>query len=298
MDIKNELGNEVRILTKRMSHIDEQIGKIHRLLSPLQSSPINHPSPLSTSDDKSIALAQPVRPPSLTLTTIATPSDGNPIPSRVSPLCEKPSTSSDLNPLSSTKSDIADPSSSTSVTHQSSDSDSVGLSVPPPPSIYNRSENSSLFSLGLSTIPRASASNKIAPASISSSPRPAPNQTFRPVSNTRYNPGRSPKLKSRSSRNRSDSKHQSSSEKSIIIDLESPTENKATPLLPTSKPSNTNVFRRFLPNPDLSENSSTLLYPRTSDDERPISPGSSGNDDDDHRPLTSSSSKHHHQTLL
>lgn len=296
MDIKNELGNEVRILTKRMSHIDEQISKIHRLLAPRQSSTINQPSPLSTSEEKSLVL---IRPPSLTLTAIATPSDVNIIPSKMSPLCEKPSISSDLNPLSSTKSDSADHSLNTSVTRQSSDSDSVGLSNPPPRSVYNRSSNSPILSLGLSTIPRASASNKIAPAAITSSPRPAPNQTFRPVSNTRYHPGRSPKLKSRSFRNRSDAKHQSSSDKSTVIDLESPIENKATPLLSTSKSSgNTSVFRRFLPNPDLGEKSSALLYPPTSDDERPMSPASSGNDDDDHRPLTSSSTKHHHQTLL
>lgn len=261
-----------------MSHIDEQISKIHRLLSPLQSSMTNNPSPVSTSEEKSII--PPQRPPTLTLTTIATPSDPNP-----TSFYADPNTHESL-------------SSSSSVTRQSSDPDSIVLSIPPPPSVYNRSAGSSLLNLGVSTIPRASASNKIAPAAPSNSPPQASHQTFRPVSNTRYNPGRSPKLRSRSSRNRSDVKVQPSSDKATIIELESPTENKATPLLTTSKPSISNPFRRFMTNSDSNENTSVLLYPPGSDDERPLSPASSGNDDDDHRPLTSSSSKHHHQTLL
>ena len=280
-----------------MSHIDEQIGKIHRLLSPLQPSMTNNPSPVSTSEEKPIVplRSPPQRPPTLTLTSIATPSDVNPTSFKLSPVLETTSLHSVPNPTSDTKIDLYEP----SVMPQTSDPESIALSIPPPPSVYNRSAGSSVLNLGLAAIPRASASNKIAPAASSSnSPRQTSHLTFRPVSNTRYNPGRSPKLRSRSSRNRSDLKAQSSSDKSTVIELESPTENKATPLLTASKPVSSNLFRRFLTNPDSIEKSSSLLYPPTSDDEHPISPPSSGNDDDDHRPLTSSSSKYHHQTLL
>jgi hypothetical protein len=194
------------------------------------------------------------------------------------------------------------------LTRQGSDQEPVVVCIPPPPSIYNRSAGSSAVRLGISTIPRGSASNKIVPAPSSTSPKQSSNTSFRPVSNIRYNPGRSPKLKARSHQNRSSIKHQQQFEKSTIIELESPTQKDVTdknvPLIPTSASatkSGSNVFRRFMTggsNKEKTEISSTLLYPPTSDDEHPMSPASSGNDDDDYRPLTSSSSKHQHQTLL
>jgi len=309
-----------------MVHIDEQISQIYKLLSPLHSSITNNPSPVSSSGEQSLITVQPIpRPPSLSLTTIASPSDVNPNSLKISPVFETPSFYSDtnttkpffdMNPLPSTITDVHDvslqsktndPLLSTSSTRQSSDSESATLSIPPPPSVYNRSGGSSVLSLGISTVPRGSVSNKIAPASSSVGPKQPLNTTFRPVSNTRYNPGRSPKPKARSYQNRSNIKHQQQSEKSTIIELESPTQkdeaNKDAPLLPTSTSttkSSGSIFRRFMTggsHPEKSTMSSTLLYPPTSDDEHPMSPISSSNDDDDYRPLTSSSSKHHHTPL-
>jgi hypothetical protein len=203
---------------------------------------------------------------------------------------------------------------------QLSGSDSTALSIPPPPSVYNRSATSSIIGLGTSTTPRGSVSNKIAPAPVPLSPvspKHPLNTTFQPISNTRLNPGRSPKPKARLYHSRTSSKHQQQyPEKSTIIELESSTQEDASsknvPFLSTSNKtapiirSSSSVFRRFMQGGGGSgstekttmSSSSTLLYPPTSDDERPMSPVSSGNDDDDYRPLTSSSSKHHHQTPL
>ncbi|CAF2097379.1 unnamed protein product, partial [Rotaria magnacalcarata] len=168
----------------------------------------------------------------------------------------------------------------------------IPFPIPPPPSIYNRSASSSVVSLAY-----ASSKNPL-------------NTNFRPISNTRFSPGRSPKPKARSHQNRSYIKHQEQTEKSTIIELEPSTQNDATnksvPLFSTfssTKKNGSKAFRRFITGSSNAEktatsSSSTLLCPPTSDDERPISPASSGNDDDDHRPLTSSSNKYHHQTLL
>jgi hypothetical protein len=178
-------------------------------------------------------------------------------------------------------------------TRQITDYESTVINIPPPPSVYNRSASSSIISLGLPTTPRGSVSNKIVPAP--SSPKQPPHTSFRPISNTRFNPGRSPKPKVRSHQHRSSTKHQQQSEKSTIIDLESST-NQNESLLSSSK-LGSDIFRRYTDQTGMSP-SSTLLYPPTSDDEHPISPASSGNEDDDCRPLTSSSNKYHHQTPL
>jgi hypothetical protein len=189
--------------------------------------------------------------------------------------------------------------------------EAITLSIPPPPSVYNRSIISSVISSGASTTSRSSISNKIAPAPAPPSPKHPLNTAFQPISNTRFNPGRSPKPKARSQHSRSSNKRQQQyQEKSTIIELEpSSTEqdvsNKNVPLIltsgkstPTSRSSG-NLFRRFITSGSTIEKSasSTLLYPPTSDDEHPMSPASSGNDDDDNRPLTSSSSKHHQTPL-
>jgi hypothetical protein len=299
-----------------MVHIDEQISQIHKLLSPLRSSITSNQSSISTSGEQSLNTVPSVpRPPSLSLSTIASPSDANSNSIRISPVLETSSSYSNNNNNNTTTKPSADANSASSAitdiqqSQLSIDTESVALSIPPPPSVYNRSTGSqSMVTLGLSTAPRGSVSNKIAPASPSTGSKQPLNTTFRPVSNTRYNPGRSPKPKTRSSQNRSSLKHQQQSEKSTIIELESPTSkdetNKNVPLLPTSTSttkSGSSVFRRFMPGGSHTEksttSSSTLLYPPTSDDEHALSPASSGNDDDDYRPLTSSSSKHHH-TLL
>lgn len=299
-----------------MIHIDEQISQIYNFLSPFHSSLTNNPSPVSHSAEPLLSLVQPPpqRPPSLSITTIASPSEPNTMSFNLSPdFAEKTSFYSDKNETipfvdtnqsSSTMNNVRD------VSRQSSnDQESIALSIPPPPSIYNRAAGSSMVSLGISTIPRGSVSNKIVPAPQSTSPKQPLNTSFRPVSNTRYNPGRSPKPKTRSHQNRSNIKHQQqSAEKSTIIELESPSQqdatNKTVPLLSSSvssTKSGSNIFRRFMAGGNNTEktgmSSTTLLYPPTSDDEHPMSPASSGNDDDDYRPLTLSSNKYHHTPL-
>ena len=181
--------------------------------------------------------------------------------------------------------------------------------------MLSSSSSSSIVNRSLSSS-RNSVSNKIAPAPAPPSPtlsaKQPLNTSFQPISNTRYNPGRSPKPKSRSQHGRTaSSKH--SQQQSTIVDLESssqqstPTRTAALPPTPgkptTMSKSRSNVFRRFITGSEPTEksaisSSSTLLYPPTSDDERPMSPLSSGNDDDDYRPLTASTSKYHHQTPL
>jgi hypothetical protein len=312
-----------------MMHVDEQISQIYNFLLPLQSSITNNPSPVSNSPEPLLISTRSLpRPPSLSLTNTATPSEAGISSLKISPVFEPPLFYSDQNgkkpffdtnqslsiitdlhdvPLASRTDDLLLTSSST---HQSNDDESIALSIPPPPSIYNRSSGSSSVSLGMPSLPRGPVSNKIVPAPLSStstSPKQPISTTFRPVSNTRFNPGRSPKPKARSHQNRSNIKHQQQSEKSTTIELESPTEkdatNKNVPLLSTSASttkSGSNLFRRFMTggsNTEKTTMSSTLLYPPTSDDEHPLSPASSGNDDDDYRPLTSSSSKHHQTPL-
>ncbi|CAF0973590.1 unnamed protein product [Adineta ricciae] len=330
IEIKNDLSAEVRALTRRMVHIDEQISQIHNILSPFYPSTNailpeeERPPPLLSSPRPSLASHtnqpspnSPVRPKDLHLSPKTSVDAKSIADVKASPLFETSSFYTDVNTRtqyfdanqsSSTISDVHegsipsktnDRSMTPPSSRQISDTDSVVLSIPPPPSVYNRSAASSLASLGISSTPRGSASNKVAPAS------------FRPLSNTRYNPGRSPKMKTRSQHNRTHMKRQQLAEQSTIIELESPlpkdTTNKNVPLLPTPSTtgtkSSTNVFRRFMigsnNNADKSTmSSSTLLYPPTSDDDHPASPVSSGNDDDDYRPLTSSSNRHHHHTPL
>ncbi|CAF4411468.1 unnamed protein product, partial [Adineta steineri] len=155
----------------------------------------------------------------------------------------------DANQSSSSISDIQDVSlksktNDQSPTKQTSDTDSIVLSIPPPPSIINRSANAPFISLGISATPRGSVSNKIAPAAISSSSlssvdvKQTFSASFRPISNTRYNPGRSPKLKTRSQQSRSTMKHQQQPVQSTIVELEPPiqkdTTDKSVPLLSMS----------------------------------------------------------------
>ena len=326
LEIKNDLSTEVRALTKRMSHIDDQISQIFHFLSPINPSVTDIPPP--PIEQRSSSSPPPPPPPSqipspsapLSPLAIAISPETNASSVSMSPLFEAPSFYSDLS-SQMTLFDPTQPAPSTteneqmqtrSLTRQISGHDATGLSIPPA-SAYNRSASSSIISLGTSTASRGSISNKIAPAPVS--PKHPLSTTFQPISNTRYNPGRSPKPKTRShhgrpSRNRN---QQQSPEKSTIIELE-PSEqqevpSKSAPLLGTpirtvsaTRPSGS-VFRRFMPGGNNTEkttmsSSSTLLYPPTSDDERPISPLSSGNEDDDYRPLTSLNKHHHHQTPL
>ncbi|CAF1334274.1 unnamed protein product [Rotaria sordida] len=326
IEIKNDLSNEVRALTKRMIHIDEQISQIFNFLSPLQPSIINNPQQiLNTTQPSSIpSQSSSLLPPSSLNTTTRHSETNTTIPTFLQ-MFEEPSFYSDINPKipffdanqsSSPITDVFDipvqsktndPSLATSSTSQISDYDSTPLSIPPPPSIYNRSASSSVITLGISTTPYGSISNKIVPAPTSS--KQPLTASFRPISNTRFNPGHSPKPKARSHQNRSNVKHRQQTEKSTIIELDSSSQNDATnknvPLFSTlssTTKSGSKVFRRFMGSGNNAEkttiSSTTLLYPPTSDDEHPMSPTSSGNDDDDHRPLTSSSNKHHHQTPL
>ena len=260
-----------------MTHIDEQISQIYNFLSPLHSSNINNPSPVSdTTQPPSVpSQSSPFPPTSLMTTTTSLEMNTN----KISPTYEMDASFMDAN--------------LTPPTRQITDYESTVINIPPPPSVYNRSASSSIVSLGLPATPRGSVSNKIVPAP--SSPKQPSNTSFRPISNTRFNPGRSPKPKTRSHHHRPSTKHQQQSEKSTIIELESST-NQNESLLSSSK-SGSDIFRRYTDQTGTSP-SSTLLYPPTSDDEHPISPTSSGNEDDDCRPLTSSSNKHHHQTPL
>lgn len=335
LEIKHDLSNEVRALTQRMTRIDEQISQIFNFLSPLNAPVANNNSQRISNTNQPTSIPTQstslLPPPSSNIST-ASP-ESKPTNHDIPQIFETPSFYSDTNPQLSSF-DTNQPASPTADAHeerslqsiadnsafpilqdsQFNDYRSIPYPIPPPPSIYNRSASSSIISLGISTTPRSSASNKIMPAPIStssSSPKHPLNTNFRPISNTRFNPGHSPKPKARSHQNRSHAKHQEQTQKSTIIDLESvvqnDTTNKTVPLLSTLSAATTKStskgFRRFMhsssSNAEKSTtSSSTLLYPPTSDDERPMSPTSSGNDDDDHRPLTSSSYKYHHQTLL
>lgn len=329
----------MRALTRRMSHIDEQISQIFHFLSPLNApasntfSPISKPAPSTPPQSRSSPRATPMSP----MTAVLSP-ETNLTSLTMSPLFETPSFYSDL----TSKSNVFDPNqavtsptdalnyprlsrtseqmSETPPLRQISGFDSGVLTVPPPPSVYNRSTASSFVSLSSSGTSRGSISNKIAPAPASASSSLGSRQplgtTFQPISNTRLNPGRSPKPKTRFHHTRPGSKTQSKySDKPTVIELESPTQQepaaKSAPLLqttsrslPSSRSSGGSVFRRLMTSSGGSSektpmaSSSTLLYPPTSDDEHAASAASSGNDDDDYRPLTSSSSKHHHQTPL
>lgn len=333
LDIKRDLSTEVRALTKRMSHIDEQISQIFHFLSPENTLVAN----ISTPDER--------KSPGLLPSSLQIPSPGVPLSPLIaplspeatntnyvtmSPLFEAPSFYSDLNPnlalfstnqSSPTVSDahdlprvsrLSEPTITTSPERRISGVDSNTLSILPS-SIYNRSASSSITSLGISSASRSSVSNKIAPAPVPSSPvnpKQPLSTTFQPISNTRFNPGHSPKPKSRSHSTRTN-KLQQYAEKSTVIEMEPSSSqeqpNKSSPLLGTlsKAPSgataklSSGVFRRFRTGGNNSEKNATssigLLYPRTSDDEHPASPGSSGNEDDDYRPLTSSNK---HQTLL
>jgi hypothetical protein len=217
LDIKNDLSTEVRALTKRMSHIDEQISQIFKFLSPINTSVTNNllsdvrPDP---SPSHILSLPSLPSPTSLSpLTTAMSPETNVPM----SPLFEAPTFYSDLtskmslfddNQPVSTITDVHDSPrqsrtseqlvTTTPPLRQLSDYDSTTLSIPPPSSVYNRSTSSSIISLGASTTSRSSISNKIAPAPLSSSPvspKHPLSTTFQPISNTRFNPGRSPKPK-------------------------------------------------------------------------------------------------------
>ncbi|CAF2016747.1 unnamed protein product [Rotaria magnacalcarata] len=346
LEIKHDLSTEVRTLTKRMSHIDEQIGQIFNFLSPLYTSSATNDLPkiAEIASSSPAPPSTPHKPQNLTLTTSllqlngTISNDTNTSSVSISPLFETSSFYSDVNanmslfddnrPLVATK-DVHDLSRQPRTTEQAMTTppireisyDITALPILSSTSVYNRSASSSIVSLGASTASRSSISNKIAPAPPSPVNSKHPLSTkFQPISNTRYNPGRSPKPKIRSHHNRSSIKHPQP-EKSTIIELESPTQedlsNKNDPLLATSKkpptPTSTptpttkassNVFRRFLSSGSNTEKASmlsspsTLLYPPTSDDEHPMSPASSGNDDDDYRLLASASSKYDHQTPL
>lgn len=326
LEIKYDLGNEVRALNQRMTHIDEQISQIYNFLSPLNPS-ATAPSSLIESEPKSSA-AQPLAVPPMA-------ADPNIVSVSMSPLFETPSFYSDLGARAS----IFDGPPAMSLVDERHEHRRVSrsgeqMALPAATSVsnpyenlptlsssssslnYNRSLSSSISNAGISTTPRNSVSNRIAPAPAPPSPtlsaKQPLNTSFQPISNTRFNPGRSPKPKSRSQHGRSaSSKH--SQQQSTIIDLESssqqstPTRTAALPPTPgkptTMSKSRSSVFRRFMTGSEPTEksaisSSSTLLYPPTSDDERPMSPLSSGNDDDDYRPLTASTSKYHHQTPL
>ena len=321
MEIKSDLSAEVRTLTTRMAHIDEQIGLIYNFLSPLSTSATSAILPTAISLLTRLPPpAQVSTPPSLLSpsTTTLEASSLHPEPQATMSLFDPNLPKASVDERENARRQSATSPAIPSAASETVDVETTAASVPPPPSVYNRSHSSSINSFGQSTSPRGSISNKIAPAPTASSPaspKMSLSASSQPISNTRYNPGRSPKLKSRSHHGRTSSKPQSSqSEQSTIIDLESPTEQSSShrstrflspPSKPTSmtKSSSSNVFRRFMAGTGSADrstmsSSSTLLYPPTSDDERPISPVSSGNDDDDYRPLTSSSSRHHHHTPL
>lgn len=323
IDVKNELSSQVHALNDRMNHIDEQINRIVQILSPVQMGS-NQIPPSQTTE-----VLKPFSPSSLrTLvpSTISPSAQDPPLSPEGPPIYmdaseiggqsdmnQSSSTISDLHPSSSQLSERSAPSVFSRAGRQGSiDSDLTPLSIPPPPSVYNRTSPSSMMALGLAAVPpRGSTSNRIAPAPLSSSSsrsnsQSEPSASFRPISKIKSTAGRSPKPKLRSqtrAQSRTIDEQQASS---TVIDLESEyqleSSNRTASLLSSSRPAS-NVFRRFMTSGSQSTEkkttpSSTLLYPPNSDEERPSSPFSSGNDDDDHRPLTSSSSKYRHQTPL
>lgn len=335
--MKHDLSTEVRALNHRMSHIDEQISQIYNFLSPLNplpstttthgthhetnnlSAPTMIPSPAS---------AMSVLPPPMSPVTASISPETNITSVSMTPLFEAPSFYSDLAARTSIFDTVPNMSPVTdrrlSRTYDQVSSSTPSNSIPQSviPSVsYSRPTVPLIAHPGASTTPRNSISNKIAPAPTPPSPtnnKSPLNTSFQPISNTRYNPGRSPKPKSRAQHGRSSSTRNSNQQatQSTILDLESssqqstPTKAAATYATPgklgTMTKSKSNVFRRFITGGGGAEeteraaisSSSTLLYPPTSDDERPMSPLSSGNDDDDYRPLTSSTSKYYHQTPL
>ncbi|CAF4374971.1 unnamed protein product, partial [Adineta steineri] len=79
IEIKNDLSAEVRVLTRRMTHIDEQISQIFNILSPLHSSVVSNPEPAISNITQSSSpqpllsrissQSSPIRPSVLLLTT-------------------------------------------------------------------------------------------------------------------------------------------------------------------------------------------------------------------------------------
>ena len=332
IDIKTDFSSEVRTLTKRMTHIDEQISQIFNLLSTLHESVTNNRSEL-LSTTQSLSILSRTSPTSLSLSRnmTTTPLETHTTTLNTSPIAEEAlfysnihaplplvDTNQPLTPMSNVHNDSVHSITndrilkipSTLAIDDENDDDSMLLSIPPPPSVYNRSASSSTVSLGLLTMSRGGISNKIVPISSSTSSKQAINAKLYPTSNTHYNADRSPKMKPHSCQNRPNTRCQQQSPQSTIIELESLTQtdaaHKTTPLYSTALPTtklDSNALSRLMANNSKTEkttmSSSTLLYLPTSDDEHPLSPVSSGDDDDDdHRPLTLSSKKSRHQTLL
>ena len=332
IEIKNDLSTQIQALTKRMSHIDEQISQICNFLPLLNASVTNkrQPTPIKVPSSPLPQISSSLSTTALLELpkTVSSETDLSSVPR--TPSFEAPSFYSEINPKLSSVDKDQELSTAIDVHYlprqskvneqlpllgQRNDNDAGTLPIPssaPSSSIYNHSVRSSIASLGASATSRTSISNKIAPAPSSPVTSKHPlSTTFQPISNVRYNPGHSPKPKTRSHRTRTYNKYkQQSPEKSTIIELESSTERdfltgKSVSSLSTSTTkSNSSVFRRFLTSGNKIQKattaSSTRLYSRTSDEDHPISPTSSGNDDDgdNNQLLTSISSKHHHQTLL
>ncbi|CAF4405398.1 unnamed protein product, partial [Adineta steineri] len=148
IEIKNDLSAEVRVLTRRMTHIDEQISQIFNILSPLHSSVVSNPEPAISNITQSSSpqpllsrissQSSPIRPSVLLLTT-TTSSATNYTDAKSSPVFEAPSFYSDIsaktqffdaNQSSSSISDIQDVSlksktNDQSPTKQTSDTDSI-----------------------------------------------------------------------------------------------------------------------------------------------------------------------------
>lgn len=341
IEMKTDLSHEVRALNQRVSRIDEQISQICNILSPLSAIATNNASlgqktepmrsftPIIIDNEPIVSRTSSISP-EKNITTSAIPQIYD-TPSFYTELNTKMTLFDPRKPLA-TNMELSEsqlhhllnePGTTNSGLRQSLVIDVPNLSVPVSSSTLSRSSSSSVSGIPSSQGSRVSTSNKIAPAPnsptsvSSSSSRHASNITFQPIINTRFNPGRSPKPKSRLHHGHTHGKyHGRTTEQSTVIDLGSPVEtasktqdlnlNLAANRSGAISKSSSSVFRRFVTASGNNErgtgagisSSSTLLYPPTSEDERPASPYSSGNEDDDYRPLTGSSSKYYHQTPL
>lgn len=316
IEVKNTLSTEVRALSSRISHIDDQINRIFQYLVPLESVTNNKESRDSTQ----------VISPTSALLMIPNENKNPQLMEQLDHVEESPAmvdlidheALSDTNQSSSSVSELQSQQSgirirkflSSKMRQKTVEHEATALSIPPPPSVYNRSSNSSMI-LTSTPPPRGAVSNKIAPAPMTSSAAVESSQSdmtssFRAMASGRAGAARSPKSKLRS-QPRIQSKSSQQSSASTIIDLEHDSTEEKSSKSGTGKSTSrvgSQVFRRFMTSASQSaekkhSQSTTLLYPPTSDEDRPTSPLSSGNDDDDYRPLTSiSSSKPRHQTPL
>ncbi|CAF0882948.1 unnamed protein product [Didymodactylos carnosus] len=269
-EIKSDLKTEVQTLSKRMSHIDEQINQIFNYLMPtnnLNTSTVLHSSPATTVKTNTVSISPLFESASSFYSDINAKAV---LDTSVNSETVSGGDSAEKSRLSPRNSEQM----SSIPIHQLSIHDFTGISIP----TYSRASSGGSYA----SVPsqRSSISNKIAPApfDVKSSTEKQPlSTTFRPIANVRNNPGRSPIPKTRSHHHsKTKSKQQSSAiinimdmKSSTIIDFENRDEqsiltssynsdgltSKTTPLLTTlntslggqyNRKEKQNLFRRFI----------------------------------------------------